>query len=144
MDAISDGPGPFFFMSLILSGSIDGRRPFINASGLGLGYPFGLPFPAQVGFEFCEDAKHVKKRLSGRAGGIYRLFGSFETYALCFYGPNDVLKIADAAGDPINAGDHENITLPKKIYNYLKFTAPHPLRFSERMISHPAALRAAI
>jgi hypothetical protein len=89
----------------------------IDASGLGLGYPFGLPFPAQVGFELCEDTKHVQKRLSGRAGGIYRLFGSFQARTFGLRGPKDILatcqppidvvRVIEAIAHMMARSDHE-------------------------------------
>jgi len=46
--------------------------------------------------------------------------GCSETCALGFHGPDDILQIADAAGQPVNSGDHQTIAFAKKIQNGLK------------------------
>jgi hypothetical protein len=38
-------------------------------------------------------------------------------------GAHDVLKVANAAGEPVNAGDHENVAGPEEIENRPQFLA---------------------
>jgi hypothetical protein len=91
-------------------GHVKGPRP----SGLGLGDAFQLTLAAQIRLEFGEHAQHVQKALAGSRTGIDRLLRRLERRALGAHGPDDILKVADAPGQPVNAGDHEHVAGPEE------------------------------
>jgi hypothetical protein len=66
---------------------------------------FQLPLAPQVCLELGEDPEHVEEALAGGRAGIDRLLGRLQTVAAGPHGANDVLKVSDAPGEAIDAGD---------------------------------------
>jgi hypothetical protein len=81
----------------------------VDPSRLRLGDAFELTLAAQVGLELGEHAQHVEEALSGGGAGVDRLLGRLEGGAARADRADDVLQIADAPGQAIDAGDHENV-----------------------------------
>src|SRR5262249_38216017 len=70
-----------------------------------------LAFFAQVGLEFGKDAEHVKETLSGSGRGIDWLLCDPKDYASGLECADDVLQIADRAGEPVDPSDHKLVAL---------------------------------
>jgi hypothetical protein len=78
--------------------------PPIHARRLGLRDPLKLPLAPQVGFELGEYAEHVEEALAGGRAGVDWLF---RRRAAGAYRANDILQVADAARQPVDARDHQ-------------------------------------
>ena len=48
------------------------------------------------------------------------MFGGLESGALGLHGANDVLEVSDTAGEPIDSGDHQHVTLTQEVEDGLK------------------------
>jgi hypothetical protein len=59
--------------------------------------------------ELGEDPEHVQEALAGGRAGVDRLLGRLEARAASPHCADDVLQIADAPGEAIDAGDHPNV-----------------------------------
>jgi hypothetical protein len=59
-----------------------------------------LALAAQVRFEFGEHPEHIEKALAGRRADIDWLFGGLQGSAAGLHGADDILEVADAAGEP--------------------------------------------
>src|SRR5262249_9767953 len=95
----------------------------VDAGGLGFGDAFELAFFAQVGLELGKDAEHVEKALAGRGRGIDWLLCDSKDYASGLECADDVLQIADRAGEPVDSSDHKFVTLAHEFQQQLKFGA---------------------
>src|SRR3954470_5951819 len=99
--AIFDGPMPFA-LSCCTDGINRCGTALVDTGSLGLGDAFHLSLFAQVGLELREHPEHIEEALAGRAAGIDRLLGGLQRGALRLHGPNDVLQVSDAAGEPVD------------------------------------------
>jgi hypothetical protein len=95
----------------------------VNAGRFGFGDAFELALLAQVSLELCEYPEHIQKALAGRCASIDRLLGGFESGTFSLHSANDVLKISDTAGKPIDASDHQHVTLTQEVENGAKLGA---------------------
>src|ERR1700744_2456446 len=97
--------------------------PLVNAGRLCFRDTFHLAFLAQIGFKFRKYAQHVEESFAGCGAGVYRLLSGLQAGTLSLYRANDILKIANAPGQAIDSGDHQNVTGIKKIQHRLKLGA---------------------
>src|ERR1700682_1268950 len=97
--------------------------PFVDTSGFSLGDTFGLSLFPQIRLELCKYPEHIHEGFTGCAGGFYRLLGGFQRSAPRLHRPDDILQIADAAGQAVDAGDNENIPFAEKVQDSLQFSA---------------------
>jgi hypothetical protein len=65
-----------------------------------------LALPAQVRLELGEHAQHVQQALAGGRAGVDPLL---QYRAARRDSANDVLKVSDASGEAIDAGDHQDV-----------------------------------
>jgi hypothetical protein len=58
--------------------------------------------------------------------------------------PDNVLQVSNAPGQPVDAGDHQDVALTEEIQEVRSSSRPAVVapRFSDQMISQPAARRA--
>jgi hypothetical protein len=59
--------------------------------------------------ELGEDPEHVQEALAGGRAGVDRLLGRLEARAASPHCADDVLQIADAPGEAIDAGDRQDV-----------------------------------
>jgi hypothetical protein len=91
----------------------------LAARRLCLGDTLKMAFAPEVGLELGEHAEHIEEALAGGCAGIDRLFGRLRDGTASPYSAHDVLEIADASREPINTGDHQHVTVAKKIEDRL-------------------------
>jgi peptidoglycan/LPS O-acetylase OafA/YrhL len=75
-------------------------RPILSALAMSTG---------RMPCAFGEHAQHVQEALAGRRAGVDRLLRGLQNRAACAHSADDVLKVADAPGEAINPGDHQNV-----------------------------------
>jgi hypothetical protein len=105
-----------------------------------------LQLAAQIGLELGEHAQHVEEALSRRSAGVDGLLCGFQDRPARPDSTNDVVKIADAPGEAIDAGHHQHVAGVKNCSTVRSASRPSvevPPRFSARMTWQPAALSAA-
>ena len=68
----------------------------------------------EVGFELGEHAEHIEKALTCRRAGIDGLLGRLERRAARADCAHNVLQVADASCQSVNASDHQYVILAKK------------------------------
>src|SRR5262249_53288217 len=95
----------------------------VDTGSFCLGDALELAFLAQVGFELGKDAEYVEKTLAHRVRGIDWLLCGAQAYAFRFEFADDVLKVADGAGEPVDPGDHELVALAHELQQQLKLGA---------------------
>jgi hypothetical protein len=130
--AMSAGRMPCAFNSRTRAASIEGRPALVGASGLRLGDALKLALAPQV--RLGKHAEHVEEALAGGSACVDRLLGRLEGGAAGADCSNDVLKIADAPGQPVDARHHEHVALAEEFENRAQLVAA--LRGS---LSQPAA-----
>jgi hypothetical protein len=87
---------------------------------------------------------YIQEALAGRCASVDQLFGGPQGSAAGLNGAHDVLKVAVAAGEPIDAGDHENVTAAKEIEDRPQFLAAFRRGAAAfRGLDQPAAFKAA-
>src|SRR5262249_31094459 len=92
-----------------------GPPALVDASRLGLGDAFELALATEVGFEFGEDTEHIEEALPDGRTRVDRLLGRLERSAAGLHLAHDVLEVADAAGEAIDPGHHQDVARPEEI-----------------------------
>jgi hypothetical protein len=121
-----------------LSGINGGLTARVDAASLSVGDTFQLPLSAQVSLELRENAEHVEEGLASGGAGVDWLVRGLQRPALGPHGTDDVLKVSDAAREPINARNHQDIAGRMRSRHVSSSALPTvvvPLRFSERTVS---------
>jgi hypothetical protein len=87
-----------------------------------------LALAAKVRLELAEHGQHVEECLSRCRSGIDRLFRRLQVSAFGLQRPHDVLKIADASGEPVYARDYECVSLADEVEQGREFRPAFPAR----------------
>jgi hypothetical protein len=97
------------------------RPALVDATGFRPGDPLKLALASQVRFELGEHASMSRKHLPARRAGVDRLLGRFHRSAPRPHRANDVLQVADRAGEPVGPGDYEHVGFAEEIQNSPQF-----------------------
>jgi hypothetical protein len=66
-------------------------------------------------FEFRKHAEHVEKVFARCRAGVDWLLGRLQGRAASLDRAHDVLKVSNAAREPINAGDHQHVAFTEEV-----------------------------
>lgn len=83
------------------------RSTLVDGFHLRLRDTLELSLLAQVGLELSEHAEHVEEYLTCSGRRVDRLFGRLDVHALGFEVANEVLEVAEATRQAVNASDHQ-------------------------------------
>src|SRR5262245_46506133 len=97
-----------------------GFAPFVDTPGLGSVDALHLPFPPQVVLELGEDAQHRQERLARRSAGVDGLLRGLQVDAPFPKLVNDVLEVAQASRQTVDAGDDQSVAGPQELQQRLK------------------------
>jgi hypothetical protein len=100
-----------------------------------------LTFTTDVSLELCEHLEHIKEAFARCGACINRLLCSLEMRRA----PSpraDILQIADAAGQAVNARDHQHVTLAEEVEDGAQFLPSCRAR-AAALLSGSAAFSAA-
>ena len=116
----------------------------IDAARLGGIDPFQLALASQIGLELGEHPEHVEECLAGTSAGIDRLLGRPQGDVLGPEFVDDVLEVAQRAGQTVDAGRVSSSRRKSSIVSSsVRPSLRAPLAFSARITSQPAAFSAA-
>src|SRR5262249_25483050 len=118
-----DRAAGFFELLDLVDGDL-ALAALVNAGGLGLSDAFELALFTQVSLEFGKHAEYVEKTLPHRIRSIDRLLCGAQAYTFRLELTDDVLKVADGAGQTVDPSDDKLVALAHELQQQLKFGAP--------------------